>query len=291
MIRLTLLSTTFIAFAASASAMSEEVGTFAADGQDVIGTLARPDGDPAPVVLMLHGFTGSRDELKTEAVPEGVFAKTAKTLAEAGFASLRIDFRGSGESTADLSFADTTFEGQVTDALAALDYLAESDQVKSDDIYLIGWSQGGLVSTALAGRSGTLDAVALWAAPADPESTFGTLIDAATMEKVLSGGPDEAVKVTLPWAEIELKRGFFEGIQNFDPVKEIAAYSGPLLVVQGSEDTTVAPENADMLIAAHDGPEQLWSAKMDHVFNTFATAETLDQMVSETIVFFKAHDD
>lgn len=291
MIRFTLLCSTFAAIAAAANAMSEEVVTFSANGQEVVGTLARPDGDPAPVVLMLHGFTGSRDELQTEAVPEGVFARSAKALADAGMASLRIDFRGSGDSTADLSFADTTFEGQVSDALAALEYLETLDQVHSDDIYLIGWSQGGLVGTAVAGRSDALDAVALWAAPADPESTFGTLLDAATMEKALAGDPDEAVKVTLSWTEIELKRGFFEGIQTFDPVKEISAYSGPLLVVQGSADTTVTPENADMLIAAHEGPEQLWVAEMDHVFNIFATNETLDLMLSETIGFFKTHDD
>ncbi|MFC6585223.1 alpha/beta hydrolase family protein [Sulfitobacter aestuariivivens] len=142
MMRHILMFTALISLSSTAHAMSETFVTFQSDGQEVVGTLALPDGDPAPVVILLHGFTGSRDELATEAVPGGVFGETAEALAEAGMASLRIDFRGSGESTADLSFADTTFESQVTDALAALDYLKVSDMVKSDDIYLIGWSQG-----------------------------------------------------------------------------------------------------------------------------------------------------
>lgn len=292
-----ILATTALAalLPAAAFAMSEEVVTIAnADGQEFVGTLALADDGPAPVVLMLHGFTGARDELKTEAVPSGVFARTAKALAENGFSSLRIDFRGSGESLADLSFADTTFEGQVNDALAAVAWLENRDDVDASDMYLIGWSQGGLVATAAAGRSGDrFDAVALWAAPADPEGTFGTLIDAETLEKGLALTGDQAVSLTLPWgAEIALKGGFFQDLVTFEPTEEIAAYDGPLLVAQGTEDTTVPPANADMLIDAHDdGPEQLWTAKMDHVFNSFATAETLDEMVGVTIDFFQRHDD
>jgi len=53
---------------------TETVVTFKSAGQDVVATLAVPPGDASPVVLMLHGFTGARDELKTTAVPNGVFA-------------------------------------------------------------------------------------------------------------------------------------------------------------------------------------------------------------------------
>ena len=101
-----------------AALADEAIVTIPSEGSELVATLQTPDGDPAPVVLLLHGFTGVRDELKTDAVPDGVFAYTADKLEEAGLASLRVDFRGSGESTADLSFADTTFEGQIADALA-----------------------------------------------------------------------------------------------------------------------------------------------------------------------------
>ena len=48
-----------MAFAAPA----EERVELMSGGQPFIGTLATPEGEPAPVVLLLHGFTGSRDEL------------------------------------------------------------------------------------------------------------------------------------------------------------------------------------------------------------------------------------
>ncbi len=271
--------------------VTETTITIERPGQDVIGTLAVPSGDPAPVVLLLHGFTGSRDELATEAVPEGVFARTASHLAEVGFASLRIDFAGSGDATDEMSFAETTFEGQIADALAAIEYLQSLDSVQTDDLHLIGWSQGGLVAAAAAGRSDAFDAVALWNAAATPMETFTGFLGEDIVSAGLSAGPDDPIEIVLPWTEITLNGAFFQGLATSDPLAEIAAYSGPLFVAQGSLDTTVPPVSADLFIEAHDGPEELWTAEMDHVFNVFATDETLDQLLAATVAFFEAHGD
>lgn len=271
--------------------VTETTVTIERPGQDVIGTLALPAGDPAPAVLLLHGFTGSRHELATDAVPEGVFARTAQRLAEAGYASLRIDFAGSGEAISEMSFAETTFEGQIADALAAVAYLQGLDTIATDDLFLIGWSQGGLVAAATAGRSGAFDAAALWNAVATPRETYAGFLTEATVLAGLAAGDDEAVPVTLPWAEITLNGAFFDGLETLDPVAEVAAYGGPLFVAQGSLDTTVPPASADLYIAAHEGPETLWTAEMDHVFNIFATADVLEEMIAANIAFFDAHAD
>jgi len=270
------------------AAATEEAVRFQSEGLTVVGTLNTPDGELAPVVLLLHGFTGSRDELPVTGTDEGVFSRTARLLSEAGYASLRIDFRGSGES--DGSFADTTFEGQVTDALAALEFLAGEARVDGGRIAVIGWSQGGLVATAVAGRSGAPQAVALWAAVAAPQQTFGMLLG----EETITAGVDAEgpVPITLPWGvDIELNAGFFEGIRDFDPVREIGAYGGPLFVAQGTLDDLVLPASADLLIAGHGGESELWLKEMDHVFGAFTGPEILDEMVQATITFFSAHID
>jgi uncharacterized protein len=266
---------------------TEEVITFDSQGAKVVGTLSLPEGGPAPVVLLFHGFTGVRDELPVATTEDGVFSRTARLLAEAGYASLRIDFRGSGESAG--TFADTTFEGQIADGLAAVALMTGDARVMGDKLAIIGWSQGGLVATAVAGRSGTPDAVALWEAVADPEATFGGILGAETLANGMVTG-DTPLAITLPWgAEIALKQGFFDGVATFDPLAEIAAYKGPLMVTKGTKDTTVPPEQADALMAAHDGPELLWTADMDHVFNAFVGPQTLDEMVGQTIGFLDAN--
>jgi alpha/beta superfamily hydrolase len=270
-----------------ALAQSEETVTIDTPLGPVIGTLETPAGDPAPVVLLFHGFTGSRDELPVEGTDEGVFSRTARLLAEQGIASLRIDFRGSGESPG--AFADTTFEGQVADGLAALAWAEANPAVDGQRLAVLGWSQGGLVATAVAGRSDRPDALVLWAAVADPKESFGGILGAETLAAGLAAG-EAAVPVKLPWgAEIQLKRGFFEGVQGFDPKAELAGYAGPLFVAHGTKDTTVLPHAADDFLAAHDGEEVKWTAEMDHVFNAFTGPDTLDQMVGETIGFLKPH--
>lgn len=273
--------------ACPALAQSEETVTIDTPLGPVIGTLETPAGDPAPVVLLFHGFTGVRDELPVATTDEGVFSRTARLLAEQGIASLRIDFRGSGESPG--AFADTTFEGQVADGLAAIDWLEANPTVDGQRLAVIGWSQGGLVATAVAGRSDKPDALVLWAAVANPEETFGGIVGAETLAKGLEAG-DAALPVTLPWgAVVELKRGFFEGVTTFDPPAELASYAGPLFIAHGTKDTTVLPASVDTFLAAHEGEESKWIADMDHVFNAFTGPETLDQMVGETVAFLKPH--
>lgn len=280
------------AFPGVAAAQTDEVVTLLSEGQQLVGTLTLPSGDPAPVVLLLHGFTGTRDELVIPSTEKGVFAHTAKSLADSGFASLRIDFRGSGESITDFQYEETTFEGQIADAVAAVDYLSSLETVAGDDIYVIGWSQGGLIASALAGRSEDLNGVALWQAVGDADATYGGLFGADILAAGKAASPDETITAALPWgAEVKLNGAFFDGIETLDPIAEIAAYSGPLFVTQGMQDTTVLPTAAAAFIEAHDGPEQIWAAQMDHVFNVFTEVNTLDNMIEATVAFFRAHPD
>lgn len=291
------LSTTVVLFAAilplAVSAQSSETAvTLQSEGQNMVATLQLPEGKPAPVVLLLHGFTGTRDELVIPGTGEGVFVRTANMLADNGYASLRIDFRGSGESVADFTYESTTLEGQIADALAAIDYLEKLDSVDGDDIYVIGWSQGGLVAAAAAGRSGKPDAVALWQAVGDIDATYGGILSEEILAAGKAAAADQTLVVELPWgAEVSLNGAFFHGLGNLDPMAEIARYSGPLFVTQGTTDTTVLPATADAYIAAHEGPEQLWTAEMGHVFNVFSDTDTLDTMVADTLSFFEEHDD
>ncbi len=267
--------------------MTEQRVTIASQGKTMVGTLALPDGDPAPVVLLFHGFTGTRDELPIPGTEDGVFSRTARALAEAGYASLRVDFIGSGESEGE--FADTTFEGQVADGLAALAFAQADARVQGDALRIIGWSQGGLVATAVAGRSDAPKAVALWAAVADPEATFAGLLGPKAMADGMTTG-DQPLKIMLPWgAEIGLKQGFFDQLATFKPAEEIASYAGPLFVAQGSLDTTVLPVAQEVLLTAHQGEEEAFTREMDHVFNVFTSPETLDEMIAATIAFFEAH--
>ena len=266
--------------------MIETLVYFDVQGQRVTSTLCLPQGGPAPVVLMLHGFTGARDETAVSGVGEGVFTRSARRLAQQGLASLRIDFRGSGESDGD--FSDTTYEGQIADGLAALQVLSRDPRVQGGRIGLLGWSQGGLVAAAVAGRSNTPLAAALWAAVADPMETFGSSMGADVVAAGLKTG-DVALPIHLTWKDIALKQGYFDGMMAMKPLAEIAAYDGSLFVAHGWQDEAVLPHAATKFLAAHKGPHGAWMADMDHSFNVGTGPQTLDHLLDATADFFKRH--
>ena len=77
-------------------------------------------------------------------------------------------------------------------------------------------------------------------------------------------------------------------LRALDPADELAGYSGPLLLAQGSNDVLVSADGVPRLTAAHPGDEVLWTAEMDHVFNIEAGAETVDALIAATADFLDA---
>lgn len=266
---------------------AEKTVLFRVDGKSVVGTLETPDNatKPAPVVLMLHGFTGSRDELPVKDTDEGVFARTARQLAENGYASLRIDFRGSGESQG--AWEDTTFSVQIADAVAAIDWLKNSRDIDNDNISVLGWSQGGLVAAHAAAERPDVKSVILWAPVTNPMATFSSLFGSETVMNAIAGAPETPHTVKLPWGvDTTLKGAFYQELPVTSPAAAIAGYEGPLMVIVGTKDTLVTPQPAagQILLNYHPGKQQLVVFDTDHVWDAFAGPGTLDgQMIPTTL--------
>ncbi len=131
-------------------------------GQQIVGmwhSVVAPSGASVPAVGFCHGFGGSKSEAQR------IFVETARALSDRGIASLRIDFRGSGDSAGD--FAETTVSGQVSDAVAAVEFLKSQPEVDSRQIALLGLSLGGLVAVLSTLQVPDLAAILLWNPVAD----------------------------------------------------------------------------------------------------------------------------
>ncbi len=95
-----------------------------------------------PMVMILHGFSGNKNET--------LLTSLADSLEEKGIASIRFDFNGHGESEGD--FQNMTVLNEIEDAKKVYDYVASLPYVKS--ISVAGHSQGGVVASMLAGELG-----------------------------------------------------------------------------------------------------------------------------------------
>ncbi|MBP7242789.1 alpha/beta fold hydrolase [Amaricoccus sp.] len=259
-------------------------------GGPLVGTLETPAdlSGPFPTVLLLPGFGGTRDELAVAGADEGVLSRTARRLAEGGVASLRIDFRGSGESGGD--WRDTTFSGQIADATAAYDWLRTHSQNGDGRIALLGWSQGGLVAAHVAAARPDSAALVLWAPTQNPLWNFSGFFGVETTMAALAAPPDQEITATLPSGEETVLRAkFWQEFATTNPVAATARYPGPLLVIVGARDEVVTPQPAsgEVFLRYHEGEEALVVLDTDHAFGVATGPETLDGMIEQSLAWIQ----
>jgi pimeloyl-ACP methyl ester carboxylesterase len=238
----------------------------------VAGTLNRPAGvDGAPVVLMLHGFGSSKDEVG------GMYARLADALAARGVGSLRIDFRGFGKSDGDTG--STTVGAQVEDAVAAYAYLAGLDWVDPERIGVIGFSLGGGVSTvAAAEHPDFFKSMVTWSSVGDMVPDF---IDSLSQEAFDTAAAKGVVGLDLGWRTIVLKQGFFESLAQYDLAQLITQYPGAYLAVAGDQDFSAAYAPGFVERAQAD-PKELWIVPGgDHIFGVLTEDQTMAESVIE----------
>lgn len=265
------------------SARPEEQISFEVSQRRVAGTLRLASEAVSPVVVLLHGFGGHRDELAIGGNGPGIFSYTAEQLAQRGFSTLRIDFRGVGDSEG--RFEETTYSSQVADCLAAMDFLSTYPRIDRDRMFLLGWSQGGLVAALAAARTNRPSGVALWAAVGEPIVSFQNLVGRDSYLKGLKSR--ETTTVELPWGDrISLAQNFFREVSETNPIDEIASYEGPLFVAEGTLDKAIPSGTAAKFANAHREQNETWIAEMDHAFNTSNGVDTLNQLIDKTASFF-----
>lgn len=69
-------------------------------------------------------------------------------MLERGYACLRFDFRGSGESEGD--FSEITLETEISDAKTAVEFARSHDKIDPERIALPGQSLGGTIAICIA---------------------------------------------------------------------------------------------------------------------------------------------
>ena len=233
------------------------------DGQNVYGMLHLPDTDaPAtghPSVLILHGFTGNRSG------DHRLLPLFSRTLASVGIASLRIDFRGSGESQGD--FSEMTVGREIEDTEAAFAYLKGYPGIDPERTMLLGFSMGGLVAALSAPRVRP-HRLALWA-PALPELWL----------KALPGG--FVPPVVTDQGGWPLGRAFLLELPKLRPLEAVRGWGGEARVFHGDRDEAVPPE-IGVRYASALGCEAVGIPGANH---TFDSLDAVDMLYRETANF------
>lgn len=135
------------------------------DNITLAGTLTYPkENKKYPAVVMITGSGAqNRDE---EIFNHKPFLVIADHLTKNGFAVLRFDDRGFGESEGNHSLATTMDFAE--DVRAAVNFLKTRDEIDKRKIGLIGHSEGGMIAPIVASSSDDIAFIILMAAPGVP---------------------------------------------------------------------------------------------------------------------------
>lgn len=201
--------------------LTREEVEIATPGEQVPGILVRPAvSAKTPAALLLHGLSSSKERMSDS---------IGRALASRGIASLAIDLplHGAREGNLDTLSPLRPFaiiaqwKLAVTDAIAALDFLAEHNGIDGACLAIVGYSLGAFLAVQIAGGDSRVEAV------------------------VLAAGGD--LPADLPMQPL---------IRSVaDPVKAIRRLNKPVLMINGQFDRTVTPAQARRLHEAAREPK------------------------------------
>ncbi|GLI26665.1 acyl-CoA thioester hydrolase [Agromyces rhizosphaerae] len=243
----------------------------ASDGVPLVGTLARPEGEPVAAALLIPGSGQVDRNSDHRRMRLGVTRDLAAALADSGVASLRYDKRGVGASGGD--YLSAGLSDNVADATAALAELRAA--VPGLPVVLIGHSEGGIIATQVAAADAALAGVVLLAAPgvtgeemlawqaqrvADALPPFARFVvrvlridvvrqQRRTLDRLLAS-TDDVIRIQGQRVNAKWHRELLAS----DPARDLAQVAAPILAITGGKDLQVDPDDLERIAAAAPGP-------------------------------------
>ncbi len=210
----------------------EKPVVFQSSGQQIVGMLHVPDRRKGrvPAVVLFHGFTGNKSEIHR------IFVKTARALCAAGFAALRFDFRGSGDSDGD--FSEMTVTGELKDARAALRFVRTLSAIDPSRVGVLGFSLGGLIAATMLGEDLRIKVGVLWCPVARLDRQSRRRMSAASWKQLRETG-------VLDLGGNAVGRAFFDEGHKHHPLECIRKTRASILLVHGDQDTGVPLSASD----------------------------------------------
>lgn len=253
-----------------------------AGDHEVPAVLTLPQGasaaSPVPGVVLLHGTGGNKAEVGD------AFMQLAEDLADAGIASIRFDFLGSGESTGDAAAFD--FSSAREDALVAAAHLQSATGVDPERVGILGYSQGGVHALLLAAGDDRFSAVVTWAAPAEGMSAL-----ASDSHRSVAAEQGYFEFVIDEETSVRIGQQWIDDADDADVPEAITQIAAPILAINGADDVVVQPENAQRIADLSPNPESsaLVVASVGHTFGLEAAeVDPFFEVSSATVDWFVA---
>ena len=233
-------------------------------GETLIGSLELPAGTPKATALFAHCFTCNKNVLAA--------SRISRAMRDHGFAVLRFDFTGLGQSEGD--FANTNFSTNVEDLRNAIGALRDRGIPPR---ILIGHSLGGAAVLQLAGEIEEVALVATVGAPSEP-AHVAHLIDEQAARTIAETGEAE---VNLGSQPFTIKKQFLDDINEASLKQKLSRLRKPVLIFHSPTDAIVGIDQARKIYQAASHPKSFVSLDgADHLLRNKADAQFVANVIS-----------
>jgi uncharacterized protein len=239
--------------------------TFQSGEETLRGSLHLPivHERPVPGLLILPGFAD------TAVGPHNMHVCMARALMQEGYALLRFDYAGLGESDGD--FRRFTASTAMANVQAALHVLQSNRAVDTTRLGVIGFSLGGALACELAARVSEIRALALLAPVAYPTQVFRTFFSDEQLRQGEAQG-------WIDWLGWPVGQAYLPSLTVLDPLAALRCSQAKALVLHGTHDSEVPIDNAEAYAAC--AAQLHWLAGGDHQFSSVFLQEQAIQRVT-----------
>ena len=239
------------------------------NGENTIyGKIYVPHGEGKhPAIILSHGYNGTNND----------FVNECKYFAQNGYIAYAFDFcGGSVNSKSTGKSTDMTIFTEKSDLLAVFDHISAMDTVDSEQIFLFGGSQGGLITTLAAEEkaNNVKGMILYFPALCIPDNWRVTY---PTTENI----PD----VNNFWG-LDLGKNFFVTINDFYVFDNIGSYDKDVLIIHGDKDAIVSIDYSKRAVELYKNAKLITLTGEGHGFSpsggNIAKKDVLNYLLEHT---------
>lgn len=218
-------------------------------------------------IVYCHCFTCSKETITSH--------RLSRMLAERGFAVLRFDFSGLGNSEGE--FATTTFRSMQDDLKSAIRFLTRNYQAPS---CIIGHSFGGTTALSVAQSSQGIKGIVTLASPFQPAHVLHHLDDSSI--SLLDNDMPSSFEVAGQLFDIDPE--FVHDVRAFNMEAALAKLTKPVLILNIENDDVVDERNSRLIQQWLSGESVLVDiADSDHMLSDRKSSEAVADLISNWI--------
>lgn len=206
-----------------------------------------PVKNPKAVAILVHGYHGFKEENEGKAS----MLKHAQYFNKAGYSTILIDLRSSGESTGKKA---TLGVNEWRDVETAYDYVKTLPENKGKKIGFFGESMGGVTAIIAKGISGKGDFIIALT----PYASFKSLFNFQLLSK------GYYLPLFLPMLQLAglIELGY--NYEQYAPINLIKKVNVPIFIAGAKYDEMVPEKDAKYLFDNANNPKEFWQADTTH---------------------------